>query len=143
MKRIIVLFLLIVSTIFAEVKTELKHRKIVKNEKGTIEKVAPESVSPGDILEYTFIIDNLEQESIKNLSPTIPVPNGTTLIPETGNPSNYLVSINGRDFFPYPIKVDGVPVQDSEYKGVSWNIEELKPEEKVELQVQVKINGGE
>ena len=117
--------------------------KIVKDDKGGIEKVEAKNVSPGDILEYTFTIDNQEEEAIENLNPTIPVPKGTTIVPNTGKPSNYLVSINGRDYYPYPIEVDGKPVELSEYKGVGWNVDELKPGEKAEFQMQVKLNGGE
>lgn len=143
MKRILILFILVVSTIFAEVKTHLSNMKIVKDDKGGIEKVEAKNVSPGDILEYTFTIDNQEEEAIENLNPTIPVPKGTTIVPNTGKPSNYLVSINGRDYYPYPIEVDGKPVELSEYKGVGWNVDELKPGEKAEFQMQVKLNGGE
>ena len=143
MKKILLLFVLLVSTTFAEVKTHLSNMKIVKDGKGGIEKVEAKNVSPGDILEYTFMIDNQEEEAIKNLNPTIPVPKGTTIVPDTGKPSNYLVSINGRDYYPYPIKVDGQPVELSNYKGVGWNVEELKPGEKAEFKMQVKLNGGE
>lgn len=143
MKRILILFILVVSTVFAEVKTHLSNMKIVKDDKGGIEKVEAKNVSPGDILEYTFTIDNQEEEAIENLNPTIPVPKGTTIVPNTGKPSNYLVSINGRDYYPYPIEVDGKPVELSEYKGIGWNVDELKPGEKAEFQMQVKLNGGE
>lgn len=143
MKKILILFILVVSTVFAEVKTHLSNMKIVKDDKGDVEKVEAKNVSPGDILEYTFTIDNQEEEAIENLNPTIPVPKGTTIVPNTGKPSNYLVSINGRDYYPYPIEVDGKPVELSEYKGVGWNVDELKPGEKAEFQMQVKLNGGE
>lgn len=143
MKKILILFILLVSTVFAEVKTHLSNMKIVKDDKGGIEKVEAKNVSPGDILEYTFTIDNQEEEAIENLNPTIPVPKGTTIVPNTGKPSNYLVSINGRDYYPYPIEVDGKPVELSEYKGIGWNVDELKPGEKAEFQMQVKLNGGE
>lgn len=143
MKKILILFILVVSTVFAEVKTHLSNMKIVKDDKGGIERVEAKNVSPGDILEYTFTIDNQEEEVIKNLNPTIPVPKGTTIVPDTGKPSSYLVSINGRDYYPYPIEVDGKPVELSSYKGVGWNVDELKPGEKAEFQMQVKLNGGE
>ena len=63
MKKILILFILLVSTIFAEVKTHLSNMKIVKDDKGGIEKVEAKNVSPGDILEYTFTIDNQEEEA--------------------------------------------------------------------------------
>ncbi|WP_297597668.1 hypothetical protein [uncultured Cetobacterium sp.] len=143
MKKILLMFILIGSVVLGEVKTQLKSMKISKSGDGKIERVEAKNVSPGDILEYTFMIDNEEQEVIKNLNPTIPVPSGTSLIPDTGKPSNYLVSVNGRDFYKYPIEVDGKPVPLSDYKSVGWNVEELKPGEKLEFKVEVKLNGGE
>ena len=44
MKKILLLFILIVSTTFAEVKTHLSNMKIVKNDKGGIEKVEAKNV---------------------------------------------------------------------------------------------------
>lgn len=143
MRRVLLLFLLVISVAFGEVKTQLSNMKIVKDGKGGVEAVEPKDVSPGDILEYTFTIDNQEEEAIKNLNPTIPVPNGTTIVPDTGNPTPYVVSINGRDYYPYPIEVDGNPVELSSYKNIGWNVDELKPGERVEFKVQVKLNGGE
>ena len=143
MKKILVMFILVVSTVFAEVKTHLSNMKVVKNDKGVVERVEAKNVSPGDILEYTFTIDNQETESIKNLNPAIPVPTGTTLIPNTEKPKEAFVSVNGRDFHPYPIKVNGEEVDLNEYRIVSWNVEKLEPGEKIELQMQVLVNGGD
>lgn len=143
MKKILIFFTLLATTTLAEVKTQLISAKVIKNDKGIIEKVEATNAYPGDILEYTFIIDNQEEEIIKNLNPAIPVPSGTTLVPKTGKPSNYLVSINGRDYYPYPIEVNGEPIELSNYKSIGWNVNELKPGEKAEFQMQVKLNGGE
>ncbi|MGL6098284.1 MAG: hypothetical protein ACRC0G_01535, partial [Fusobacteriaceae bacterium] len=63
-------------------------------------------------------------------------------IPNKGLPSDYLVSVNERDFLPYPIMIDGVQVQDSQYRLVSWNIEKLEPGKSLNLEIQVKVNGG-
>ncbi|MGL5983420.1 MAG: hypothetical protein ACRCZR_08835, partial [Cetobacterium sp.] len=62
--------------------------------------------------------------------------------PTEGLPSNYLVSINERDFSPYPIMVDGVQVEDSQYRLVGWNIEKLAAGESLNLEIKVKVNGG-
>lgn len=143
MRKIAILFMILGATLFAEVKTQLSHMKILKSESGVSEKVEATTVSPGDILEYTFMIDNQEAEAIRSLNPTIPVPEGTVLIPEESEPKGFKVTLNGRDFVPYPAEVDGVPVADSEYRAIAWELNELKPNEKIEFQTQVRVNGGE
>ncbi|MGL4653457.1 hypothetical protein [Cetobacterium sp.] len=142
MKRILVLFLILVTTIFAEVKTELTSYKVLVDKEGVKSKVEATEAAPGDIIGYNFFISNGTEEALEKISPTIPIPSGTTFIPEEGEPKNYLVSINERDFSPYPIMQDGVPVDDSQYRLVSWNIEKLAPGESLNLEVQVKVNGG-
>ncbi|WP_047382704.1 hypothetical protein [Cetobacterium sp. ZWU0022] len=142
MKRILVLFLVLVTTIFAEVKTELTSYKVLVDKDGVKSKVEATEATPGDIIGYNFFISNGTEEALERISPTIPVPAGTTFIPDEGDPKNYLVSINERDFSPYPIMQDGVPVDDSQYRLVSWNIEKLEPGESLNLEIQVKVNGG-
>ncbi|MGL5638810.1 MAG: hypothetical protein ACRCW7_05655 [Cetobacterium sp.] len=141
MKRILVLFLVLVTTIFAEVKTELKSYKIVDKE-GVQSKVEVTEASPGDIIGYDFFISNETEQALEKINPTIPVPIGTTFIPNKSEPSDYLVSINERDFLPYPIIRDGVAVNDSEYRLVTWNIQKLDAGQSLNLGIQVKVNGG-
>lgn len=143
MKRLLVLFLVLVTTIFAEVKTELKSYKVLVDKEGVETKVEAQSAAPGDIIEYNFFIANETEEALERLNPGIPVPVGTTLIPNETTPEGYLVSINQRDFYPYPILEEGVPVNDSEYRLVSWNIEKLEPGKSLNLDIQVKVNGGD
>ncbi|MGL5377969.1 MAG: hypothetical protein ACRDAT_06745 [Cetobacterium sp.] len=142
MKRLLVLFLVLVTTAFAEVKTELKSYKVIVDKEGVQSKVEAAEATPGDIILYNFFISNETEEALEKINPTIPVPTGTTFIPDKGLPSNYLVSVNERDFLPYPIMIDGVQVQDSQYRLVSWNIEKLEPGKSLNLEIQVKVNGG-
>ncbi|MGL4977722.1 MAG: hypothetical protein ACRC5G_06865 [Cetobacterium sp.] len=142
MKRLLVLFLVLVTTAFAEVKTELKSYKVIVDKEGVQSKVEAAEAAPGDIILYNFFISNETEEALEKINPTIPVPTGTTFIPNKGLPSDYLVSVNERDFLPYPIMIDGVQVQDSQYRLVSWNIEKLEPGKSLNLEIQVKVNGG-
>ncbi|MGL5357228.1 MAG: hypothetical protein ACRDAQ_11930 [Cetobacterium sp.] len=142
MKRLLVLFLVLVTTAFAEVKTELKSYKVIVDKEGVQSKVEATEAAPGDIILYNFFINNETEEALEKINPTIPVPTGTTFIPDKGLPSNYLVSVNERDFLPYPIMIDGVQVQDSQYRLVSWDIEKLEPGKSLNLEIQVKVNGG-
>ncbi|MGL4425296.1 MAG: hypothetical protein ACRCZR_07230 [Cetobacterium sp.] len=142
MKRLLVLFLVLVTTAFAEVKTELKSYKVIVDKEGVQSKVEAAEAAPGDIILYNFFISNETEAALEKINPTIPVPTGTTFIPNKGLPSDYLVSVNERDFLPYPIMIDGVQVQDSQYRLVSWNIEKLEPGKSLNLEIQVKVNGG-
>ncbi|MGL5972023.1 MAG: hypothetical protein ACRCZ1_02130 [Cetobacterium sp.] len=142
MKKLFVLLFVLATTVFADVKTELKSFKIV-DKAGVQSKVEVKEAAPGDIIAYNFFISNETEEALDKINPTIPVPSGTTFIPDKSQPSNYLVSVNERDFLPYPIMVDGKPVDDSQYKLVGWNIEKLEPGKSLTLEIQVKVNGGE
>lgn len=141
MKRIIMLFLLSVVSIFAEVKTELSSYKVITGADGKVEKVSAEQGSPGDVLEYVFYIKNEDPAAIYNLNPIIPIPEGTTVIQSSISPQkNYKVSVNGRDFLDYPIKKDNVAVPMGDYKAVSWEIPQLNEGMEANLKLQVKIN---
>nr|WP_307775365.1 hypothetical protein [uncultured Cetobacterium sp.] len=141
MKKVLLLFILAVTSVFAEITTELSSYKIVRNSEGKIEKVSAEQASPGDIVSYEFYIKNGSEEIIYNLNPIIPIPEGTTLIPDTITPKKgYKVSSNGRDFVEYPIKIDNVEISTGEYRGVSWEISQLDKEMEVTLELQVRIN---
>ncbi|MBC2856412.1 MAG: hypothetical protein RR191_05275 [Cetobacterium sp.] len=139
MKKLLTLFMIISATIFAEIKTELVAQKVVTSSEGKIERVSAENANPGDIINYSFFMTNEDNETATNLNPTIPIPMGTSLIPDTISPKDFKVTINGRDFYDFPIKVDGKDVPNSEYRVVSWSIPELKAkgEKKVELSVQI------
>ncbi|MGL4903641.1 MAG: hypothetical protein ACRDDH_18335, partial [Cetobacterium sp.] len=120
----------------------LKSYKVLVDKEGVETKVEAQSAAPGDIIEYNFFIANETEEALERLNPTIPVPMGTSFIANKTEPSNYLVSVNERDFLPYPILADGNPVDDSQYRLVSWNIEKLEPGKSLNLEIQVKVNGG-
>ncbi|MGL4863226.1 MAG: hypothetical protein ACRC4T_08950, partial [Cetobacterium sp.] len=67
MKRLLVLFLVLVTTIFAEVKTELKSYKVLVDKEGVETKVEAQSAAPGDIIEYNFFIANETEEALERL----------------------------------------------------------------------------
>ncbi|MGL4534499.1 MAG: hypothetical protein ACRCUA_05535 [Fusobacteriaceae bacterium] len=142
MKKLLLLLLVLATTVFAEVKTELKSFKIV-DKAGTQSRIEVKEATPGDTIAYNFFISNETEKALDKINPTIPVPNGTTFIPNKSQPSNYLVSINERDFLPYPITIDGKPVDDSQYRLVGWNIEKLDSGKSLNLEIQVKVNGGD
>lgn len=139
MKKILMVLFLLGTTLFAEVKTQLTSTKVISKE-GKIEKVSADTAQPGDILNYNFHITNEDINSVKNLNPTIPVPLGTTLIPESISPKNFKVSTNGKDFLKFPILENGTPVPNSAYRAVLWNIESLDRNKELTVQLNVQIN---
>lgn len=144
MKRVIMIFLLTVVSLFSEVKTELTSYKVITGADGKTERVGAEQGSPGDVLEYVFYIKNDDPEAIYNLNPVIPIPDGTTLLQQSIEPQkNYKVSLNGRDFMDYPIKKNNVAVPLGEYRAVSWEIPQLNKGMEINLKLQVKINSPE
>ncbi|WP_297486971.1 hypothetical protein [uncultured Cetobacterium sp.] len=143
MKRVILIFLLTVVSVFAEIKTELSSYKVITGAEGNIERVSSEQGLPGDILEYVFYIKNDTSEAIYNVNPIIPIPNGTTLIDDKIFPqNNFKVSLNGRDFLEFPIIQNGLEVPLSNYRAVLWEISQLNTGIDMNLKLQVKINSG-
>lgn len=143
MKRVILIFLLTVVSIFAEIKTELSSYKVVTKSDGSIEKVSAEQGSPGDILEYIFYIKNNTSEAIYSVNPIIPIPTGTTLIKDEILPqNNFKVSLDGLNFLDFPIVKNGLEVPLGEYRAVLWEIAQLNTGIDKNLKLQVKINSG-
>ena len=141
MKRIIILFLLSIVSIFAEIKTELSSYQIITGADGKVERLSAEEGTPGDILEYIFYVKNEDTTVIYNLNPVIPIPLGTTLLENKIAPKkDFKVSINGRDFVDYPIIKNNIEIPMIEYRAVSWSIPQLNVGAETNLSVQVKIN---
>lgn len=139
MKRVLMFFFLLATAMFAEVKTELVAHKLLPDG----ELVAAENAKPGDIILYDFTIFNDDPSEIKNLNPSLNVPHGTTLLPSRIIPAkNYKVSLDGVEFLPYPIKdKEGKAVADELYRAVSWNIAEMKADEKMTVKLGVQVQG--
>ena len=142
-KRILLLFtfLLTLSTIGLAIETTLTAEKITLNSKGKEVRESAKKANPGDIIEYTFYIDNTESMSQHQLEPSIPIPTNMVLIPKSITPIEFKVSVDGKNYVNFPvIGENGKNVPNSAYKSIKWNIKEIKSNEKISVKLRTKIN---
>lgn len=100
-----------------------------------------ENVNPGDTLIYTLTVTNNTKESVKNITPSIPIPEYTVLEKSMIAPNNYMVSINNKNYTKYPyVGADGRPVADSMYKSIRWTVDTMKPNEVKVFKFGAKVN---
>ncbi|WP_297406384.1 hypothetical protein [uncultured Cetobacterium sp.] len=143
MKKIIFIITLLVNTIltYANVDFNLAVEKMV-TQNGNTTLVAVEETDPGDTLVYTLHISNNNNGTVSNITPTIPIPKYTTLIPGLVTPNtNYTVSIDEKTYKPYPyLGADGRPIPDSMYKAIRWTVNSMKPHEMNLFKFGVSVN---
>lgn len=97
--------------------------------------------NPGDTLVYTLKLTNNTAGVIKDITPSIPIPEYTTLDSTMVMPNNFMVSTDGKEYMVYPyVGSDGRPVDDSMYKSVRWTVDSMKPKEVREFKFGVKVN---
>ena len=113
------------------------YKVVVVDRKETFVKL--DRVKSGDIIEYRISLTNNSKEEIKNIKPTIPVPDGTFFLDDYVNPSKIYVSLDGKNFKLAPLYVDKKLVDPIFYKFIKWNIDSLKSGEKVVLKMRVKV----
>lgn len=136
LKEMFMLCLLVSSVCIAELKTEFKAN--IVNRKGVMKE--GESGKPGEKILYTFTLIN-DTESMQKVNPVIPIPEGTTLLPTSVKPKDYVVSLDGINFVKHPIKdKDGNDISDSLYRAIKWEVDTLKKNEKLMTSVEVEIN---
>ena len=108
--------------------------KKVVNVAGAETLAAAEAIKPGDTLQYEAVYRNGSKGAVRDLSATVPVPQGLALVAESAAPAGALASTDGTNFQPMPLmravrQADGTmakqPVALTEYRALRWNIAQL------------------
>lgn len=102
-----------------------------------------DQVKPKELLEYKVEYSNVSSQSLKNLKLNLPLPNYVTY---TGQslPKDTYASVDGKNFAKAPLtrlengKKVNVPL--NEYRVLQWNVNELKPKQKITVSAQVRVN---
>jgi hypothetical protein len=117
-----------------EIQSSLQVSRVVAQADGTEAHQSAESAKPGDLLEYVAQYHNTTAHPIRQLVPTLPIPLGMELVPETALPSGALASVDGTNFSPIPLKRRVVdtsgklvdePVPLKEYRFLRWPAQDL------------------
>lgn len=143
MRKICLMFILLLNLVcaYAKVDFNLTVEKMEMNS-GKMTLIQAKDVNPGDTLIYTLKVKNDDEGVVKNIMPSIPIPEYTTLIPTYISPSDsYSVSTDGKDYKKYPyLGSDGRPVADSMYKSIRWTVDSMKPNEEKTFKFGVSVN---
>jgi uncharacterized repeat protein (TIGR01451 family) len=131
-----------------DVESVLSLFKVVVNSEGREELKPADKVSPSEIVEYQLVFTNKSKTGVKNLQPTLPVPEGMEYLPNTAKPAKVLASLDGKEFKEAPLKrqvkkADGtfvaVDVPYAEYRYLRWSTGDLAAGGKVTLSARMKV----
>lgn len=135
-----------------EVESKLTAFK-VSGEESKIRLTETSSVKPGDVVEYRLVYQNNQDETIRQLRPTLPIPEGMVMIPNTAIPTLYGAALSlGGSIETLPIKSkrtlpNGLVVETeakpTEFRQIQWLIAEIAPGDSAAFTVQVKVRETE
>lgn len=132
---------------FAEVGVNLSATKIlVRNGKEARENA--DRVKPGEVLEYVAVYENKDKAPARGVMATLPIPSGTEFVPASGNPQDFQISTDGKQFGKYPLMRKAkdargqevmTPVPVKEYRFLRWALGDLAPGAKKSVKARVKV----
>lgn len=115
----------------------LEAHKVVRGDDGTERFAAASEAAPGDVLEYRVTYTNISEDTLNDVTATLPVPTtGVEYLAATAHPAPVEASTSGTRFAPTPLKrvvrlPDGKYQQQlvpaSEYRFLRWPLGELSP----------------
>ena len=117
-----------------DVVVTLKAQKVLRGPDGKESLKIADRAFPGEVIQYDALYKNQSKAGVKNLQPTLPIPQGLEYLPESANPAPTLASLDGKNFAPIPLKrsvkaPDGqmkeVSVPVSEYRALRWTLGDL------------------
>ncbi len=97
-------------------------------------KSSARQAKPGDVIEYSVIYRNRDNDAARNVMATLPIPTGMEFLPKTSNPEHVMASLDGSEFAPVPLmhkvkRADGTvadqEVPYSQYRFLRWNLGDL------------------
>ncbi|MBS0416961.1 MAG: hypothetical protein JSR66_04565 [Proteobacteria bacterium] len=113
----------------ADLSSTLRVSRIVVTADGSEVRRSADSAGPGDVLEYVAEYHNNSTHVIRQLAATLPIPDGTELLPTSALPAGALASTDGTHFSVVPLtrkalQADGKlvdqPIPYREYRYLRW-----------------------
>jgi uncharacterized repeat protein (TIGR01451 family) len=118
-----------------DVRVELIGKRVVMTD-GKESLASADKAGPGDVIQYEAIYRNAGEAVAKNVTATVPIPRGMTLVAGSAQPAAEKASLDGKDFSSVPLIQEvkneaGVtekqPVPLSQYRALRWTLPELAP----------------
>ena len=131
----------------APVEAKLEVRKVVRGAGASEAFASGDVVKPGDVIEYVATFRNTTDKPVRNLEPTLPLPEQTELVPGSARPASARASLDARDFAVLPLKrktvangretVEAVPYR--EYRALRWPSLDLAAGQSVTVSARVRV----
>ena len=131
----------------APVEAKLEARKVVGGAGANESFAGGDTVKPGDVIEYVATFRNTSDKAVRNLEPTLPLPEHTELVAASVRPANVMAGLDERAFAPMPLKrktvangretVETVPYR--EYRYLRWAPVDLAPGKSMSVSARVKV----
>ena len=131
----------------APVEAKLEVRKVVSGAGASEAFASGDAVKPGDVIEYVATFRNTTGKPVRNLEPTLPLPEHTEFIAGSTGPASVMAGLDARVFAPIPLKrktvangretLEAVPYR--EYRYLRWAPVDLEPGKSVRVSARVKV----
>lgn len=117
-----------------DVVVTLKAQKVLRAPDGKEVLQVAERAMPGEIIQYDATYKNQGRKSVHRLEPTLPIPAGLELLPDSAKPAPTQASMDGKTFAPIPLMREVAlpngqlvqqPVPYSQYRALRWDLGDL------------------
>ena len=130
-----------------QVEATLEVRKVVRGAGASEAFASGDVVKPGDVIEYVATFRNTTDKPVRNLEPTLPLPEQTELVPGSARPASVRASLDSREFAVLPLKrktvangretIETVPYR--EYRALRWAPVELAAGKSTRVSARVRV----
>ena len=129
------------------VRVTLEARKVVPAANGRETLSSADAVRPGDVIEYAATYRNTTRDVVRNLEPTLPIPQHTELVAGSARPAGVRASLDAREFAAPPLKrktvidgretIEAIPLR--EYRFLRWQPVTLAAEAALTFTARVRV----
>jgi len=132
----------------APLVSELSATRVVVGADGKEAQQSAAVVQPGDTVQYTAVYRNNGKAALGQVVASLPIPNGTELVPASAQPAGLQASVDGRTFAPLPLirkvkQADGrwldVLVPAAEIRFVRWPARALTAGQQFTTSLRVRV----
>lgn len=135
----------------APLQITLKAERIVTDANGSETAVADNTAEPGGLVQYRASYHNRGVLALRSVAPTLPIPAGMLVVPDSARPAPVWASLDGHTFERLPIRrierlADGtaisreVPV--SEFRALRWDAGILVPGDTFVVAVRTRVDAA-
>ena len=132
------------------VRAELVQKLVQSDAEGRERLVDAAQVKPGDRLQYELTYTNRTAGPVRGLQATLPIPEGTTYLPDSALPPPAQASLDGKTFAVPPLKrtvqKDGRNVEEiappQSYRALRWTLGDLASGAALTVKARVEVNSA-